>query len=93
MPIIPPLESLRQEEWSIFSLKKEGSWVWWLMPVILVTQEVEIRRMEVPSLPWQKVCKTPSQLMAGHSSMYLSTSVTWGSTNRRITIQAGLIIK
>jgi hypothetical protein len=63
MPIIPPLESLRQEEWSIFSLKKEGSWVWWLMPVILVTQEVEIRRMEVPSLPWQKVCKTPSQLI------------------------------
>jgi hypothetical protein len=31
------------------------------MPVILVTQEAEIRRITVPSQPWQTVCETLSQ--------------------------------
>jgi hypothetical protein len=32
----------------------------WLTPVILDTQEAEIRRIEVQSQPWQIVCKTLS---------------------------------
>jgi hypothetical protein len=30
----------------------------WLMPVILVTQEAEMRRTAIQSQPGQKVCKT-----------------------------------
>jgi hypothetical protein len=35
-----------------------GAGCWWLTPVILVTQEAEIRRIIVQSQPWQIVCKT-----------------------------------
>jgi hypothetical protein len=34
--------------------------LWWLMPLILATQEAEIRRTEVPSQPQQIVCESPS---------------------------------
>jgi hypothetical protein len=32
-----------------------------LMPIILATQEAEIRRMTIQSQPWQIVCETLSQ--------------------------------
>jgi hypothetical protein len=35
-------------------------WVQWLMPVILATQEAEIRRIMAEGWPRQKVSKTPS---------------------------------
>jgi hypothetical protein len=38
-----------------------GSGHWWLMPVILATQEVEIRRITVGSEPKQIVGETLSQ--------------------------------
>jgi hypothetical protein len=34
---------------------------WWLTPIILDTQEAEMRRIVVQSQPWQIVHKTPSQ--------------------------------
>jgi hypothetical protein len=33
---------------------------WWLTPIILAVQEVEIRRISVQSQPRQIVCKTLS---------------------------------
>jgi hypothetical protein len=36
-------------------------WHWWLAPIILATQEAEIRRITVPSHPWQIVHETLSQ--------------------------------
>jgi hypothetical protein len=47
---------------SFYKLKvRKGSWAQWFMPIILATQELEIRSIMVPGQPRPKVCKTPSQ--------------------------------
>jgi hypothetical protein len=38
-----------------------GARYWWLIPVIITTQEAKIRRIMVRSQPGQIVCKTLSQ--------------------------------
>jgi hypothetical protein len=44
---------------------------WWLLPIILATQEAKIGRVAIPGKPRQKVYKTVSQPMAGHNSVHL----------------------
>jgi hypothetical protein len=46
---------------------------WWLMCIILATQEVEIRKTMVQSQFQQKVQETSSKPMAGHSGRCLSS--------------------
>jgi hypothetical protein len=40
---------------------KDGAWCRWLVPIILATQEAEIRRITVQSQPGQIVQETLSQ--------------------------------
>jgi hypothetical protein len=50
--------------WIIFiwaQVKVKRARCWWLIPIILVTQEAEIRSITVRSQPWQIVCNTLSQ--------------------------------
>jgi hypothetical protein len=58
----------------VFKRERKSSWAcWWLTPLILATQEAEIRGITVLSQPRQLVCKTlpqkkkknPSQKRAG----------------------------
>jgi hypothetical protein len=44
-----------------FSLLNDAVLSWWLMPIILATQEAEIRRIMVRRQPGQIVCKPLSQ--------------------------------
>jgi hypothetical protein len=45
-----------------FPIKREsGAGCWWLTPVILATQEAEIRKIEIRSQPGQTVRETLSQ--------------------------------
>jgi hypothetical protein len=43
-----------------FVKNTNSSRCWWLMPIIADSQDAEIRRMEVPGQPRQKVSKIPS---------------------------------
>jgi hypothetical protein len=38
-----------------------GAECWWLTPIVLATQEAEIRRIEVQSQPRRIVCETLSR--------------------------------
>jgi hypothetical protein len=58
-----PSKSLILQNASVLSHSQEHSlsWAQQLTPVILATQEAEIRRIKVQGHPRQKVCKTSSQ--------------------------------
>jgi hypothetical protein len=62
-------------------LKLNPSQVWWFLPIILATQEVEIGRILVRGQPGQKFNKTPSLCL---SSSY------GGSIHGKIIDQMGL---
>jgi hypothetical protein len=49
-----------------FSLLNDAVLSWWLMPIILATQEAEIRRIMVRRQPGQIVCKPLSQKYPTH---------------------------
>jgi hypothetical protein len=55
------------------SLKARHQWV---TSLILATWEAEMERIEVGGQPRQKVLETPSQPMARHSGIHLSSQVT-----------------
>jgi hypothetical protein len=62
-------------------------WTQWLKPIILATQKVEIRRIVVQAQPRQKF-KRP------HLNKWVCMVVhMWGSTSRRIAMQAAPDIK
>jgi hypothetical protein len=48
---------------------------------------VKIKRITVKVLPGKKDCKIPSQLMAAHSGIHLSSPTMQGRTDRRIMVQ------
>jgi hypothetical protein len=67
-------------------------WLWWLRPINVATEEVEIRRIEVWGQPGWKFHETPITT-SGWAWWYMSViSATKESTNR-IAVQAGLVIK
>jgi hypothetical protein len=47
--------------WGLVTIKVIAAWRWWLTPVILATQEAEIRRIKVQSQHQQIVCKPLSR--------------------------------
>jgi hypothetical protein len=70
LPVVPTLGRLRQENhlsstWATqgdpVSKDKETAGCWWLMPVILATQEAKIRRIIFRSQSRQIVQDIPSQ--------------------------------
>jgi hypothetical protein len=50
----------------MLAFKKIPTGHWWLTPVILATQEAEVRRIMVQSHPRQIVRKTPSRIFPSH---------------------------
>jgi hypothetical protein len=71
--------------------KKVKDQAQWHKTVILIIQEEEIRMIEFPCQPRQKVTKTPSQLMAGHWCTPVIPRQ--GSTNGKVAVDASLSIK
>jgi hypothetical protein len=47
----------------------------WLKPIILATWEAEVSRIPVQGQLEQKVCKTPSQQMAGCGGVHVSSQL------------------
>jgi hypothetical protein len=72
----------------MFSNRISKNWTrcQWLTPVILATQEAEIRRFAVGSQPMQVVCETPSQ-------KYLTQKDWWSGSRCRPQVQASILQK
>jgi hypothetical protein len=67
------------------SKEANRSQVWWLMPIILATQEVKIGRIEVWGQPGQEVSETHiNQLKAVHSGTHLSSQLQLEAIGRRV---------
>jgi hypothetical protein len=80
------LPLLRSLYWIVSSNSLKSSHTWWLTPVILATEEAEVRRIAVQGRPRQKFSKTSPQSISQvwwHVPGYL------GSIKRRISVQAG----
>jgi hypothetical protein len=63
---------------------------WWLMPIILATQEAEITRTTLQDQPWQKVGKTPSQPIQSWAQWYVPVNPAYMGSISRIVVLAGL---
>jgi hypothetical protein len=70
-----------------FTLKWLICPVWWLIPIITATQEVEIGRIVIREQPGENVSETPSQSISQGQWCVPVITAAWKALHRRIIVQ------